>query len=149
MAHEGAVLGAPSRKTGRVVNAGIELSLQALARSAMARSKNEIFCRLAHEATADVNGIPQKMRALNDIFHRLTGHESYMDADDACLNVATLALTLGIPCRFIAQRWAKHSWTVVLGYEVDGHWEKIECTSPELAATGEPHEEFFGEELRP
>ena len=69
-----------------------------------------------------------------------------MDADDACLFVASCALSIGIPCRFVARRYGGHTWTVRLGYKVAGRWEIIDCTRQ--SADRIPDEEIVGEELR-
>ena len=47
------------------------------------------------------------------------------DADDACLFLATLAMSVGIRCRFVAARYGQ-SWTCWVAYEVGDHWETVD-----------------------
>ena len=141
------------------MNAGIEMSLQTLARTAQRDAANETaedfalwsIRDLALRSTAGLVNHRDKMRALVDDLHRATASGrlidgSVLDADDACLFVATSALCLGIPCRFIAERYGQ-SWTVRLGYEVDGQWETIDCMNQ--VAMRDLDERIVGEELRP
>jgi len=142
------------------MNAGIKLSLETLARSAQRNAANETtkdfalwsIRDLALRSTAGLVNHRDKMRALVDDLHRATygglidGDGNVMDADDACLFVATSALCLGISCRFIAERYGQ-SWTVRLGYEVDGQWETIDCMNQ--VAMRKLDEKVVGEELRP
>lgn len=54
-------------------------------------------------------------------------HPPTFDADDACLFVAALARVVGIPCRFVAARVGKHSWTCFLAYQdEEGFWVGID-----------------------
>jgi len=139
--------------------AGIEMSLQTLARRAQQDAANETakdftlwsIKELALRSTAGLDSSRDKIRALVDDLHRATASGrlidgSFLDADDACLFVATSALCLGIPCRFIAERYGQ-SWTVRLGYEVDGQWETIDCMNQ--VAMRKLDEKVVGEELRP
>lgn len=49
------------------------------------------------------------------------------DVDDACLFVASLAMSVGIPCRFIAARYHKRSWTLRVAYEdEEGLWTVVD-----------------------
>lgn len=48
-----------------------------------------------------------------------------VDADDACLFVATLAMSVGIRCRFVAARYDQ-AWTCWVAYEVGDHWETVD-----------------------
>jgi hypothetical protein len=47
------------------------------------------------------------------------------DADYACLFVATLAMSVGIRCRFVGVRYDQ-SWTCWVSYEVGDHWDTID-----------------------
>ena len=139
------------------MNPGIRLSLQTLAETAR-RDSSEQLRRLARDLTDAVPDIPGKVRALVDALHRsepepvgvehVSGARSVsvIDADDACLFVATAAHSLGIPCRFVAMRFGERSWTVRLRYEVDGRWEEIDCM--DQSTVRGPDEEIVGEELR-
>jgi len=55
----------------------------------------------------------------------LSGATTKVDADDACLFVATLAMSVGIRCRFVAARYDQ-SWTCWVAYEVGDHWETVD-----------------------
>ena len=49
-----------------------------------------------------------------------------VDADDACVFVAALAVSVGIRCRFVAARYGR-SWTCFLEYEeADGKWTLVD-----------------------
>jgi hypothetical protein len=48
-----------------------------------------------------------------------------VDADDACLFVATLAMSVGVRCRFVAARYGQ-SWTCWVAYEVGDCWETVD-----------------------
>ena len=125
------------------MNPGIRLSLQILAETARRDSSEP----LARDLTDAVPDIPGKVRALVDALHRSGARSvSVIDADDACLFVATAAHSLGIPCRFVAMRFGERSWTVRLRYEVDGRWEEIDCM--DQSTVRGPDEEIVGEELR-
>lgn len=51
---------------------------------------------------------------------------SVMDVDDACLFVAVLATSIGIPCRFVAARYGRN-WTLFLTYQdEEGRWEAVD-----------------------
>jgi hypothetical protein len=41
------------------------------------------------------------------------------DVEDACLFVATLAMSIGIPCRFVMARYGQ-AWTLFVAYEREG-----------------------------
>lgn len=133
-------------------NAGIELSLRALASSAVHGAKNENIGLLARDVTAGLLDNRNRMRTLVEYLYRATGaglrttiDGNIMDADDACVCIASFALALAIPCRLVAARYGQ-SWTVRLGYEVDGRWEVIDCLNQSTAR--EMDEEIFGEELK-
>ena len=133
------------------MNAGIEMTLQTLAHRAQRDSKEESVIRLAHEIIAGLNSPSDKVHAFVDELHHTTWFGrlidgSVLEADDACLFVASCALSIGIPCRFIAERYGQ-SWTVRLGYEVDGQWETIDCMNQ--VAMRKLDEKVVGEELRP
>ena len=73
------------------MNPGIRLSLQTLAETAR-RDSSEQLRRLARDLTDAVPDIPGKVRALVDALHRSGARSvSVIDADDACLFVATAA----------------------------------------------------------
>jgi hypothetical protein len=134
------------------MNAGIEMSLQILAREALRDSQNENIRQLARGITAGLRDNQNRMRELVEYLYRATGaglrtliDGTIMDADDACRCVASLALAVGIPCRLVAERY-NQSWTVRLGYEVDGRWETIDCLNQ--STEREPDERVIGKELK-
>ena len=159
MARKGPVLRAPGGEAGWVVN-GIESSLEMLGKLAMAYRLAPMTRRIAVE-TLVITGPADRgtyvrafitelhLRANPEALHIIGSEEPithHIDADDACLLVASCALSIGIPCRFIFQRYGQ-SWTVRLGYEVDGRWEVVDCLNQSTLRL--PDEEFVGEEMRP
>lgn len=117
---------------------GISKSLEAL-RCALTVRPGHRFRARAWEL-AETSNRADNMRAFVDELHRVaipwTSNEMVslpgdqppsFDADDACLFVAALAGVIGIPCRFVAARAGKHSWTVFLAYEdEDGFWVGVD-----------------------
>jgi hypothetical protein len=151
------------------VSAGIRLSLELLSKQAMAYrlapwTRKIVVPSLSGVGDTVVDRTRQRILDIIEVLHRqgapslhapsealqVVGSEDTaehvpMDADDACLFVASCALSIGIPCRFVARRYNR-SWTVRLGYEVTGRWETIDCTRQ--SADRIPDEEIVGEELR-
>lgn len=64
-----------------------------------------------------------------------------VDADDACLFVATLAMSVGIRCRFLAARYDQ-AWTCWVAYEVGDHWETVDPLRQRPAR--DPDEQVMG-----
>ncbi len=149
------------------MNTGIDASLGTLGRLAMAYRLTQETRRIAIETIAAVGPVGRKgymLALVRELHHRAdsTLHDPSVpealrvvgsdepipqpiDADDACLFVASCALSIGIPCRFVAQRYGQ-SWTVRLRYEVAGQWETIDCMNQ--STTRETDEEIVGEELK-
>jgi len=85
----------------------------------------DYISRLARELTDSEPDRNSKMRALVDELHRRWS--GVVDADDACLFVIALAVSVGIRCRFVAARFGPHSWTCFVAYETeDGRWETVD-----------------------
>ena len=68
---------------------------------------------------------PSEAETLDGSAHMRAGHKPIIDADDACLVVAGLAMSVSIRCRFVAARYDQ-SWTCWVAYEVGDHWETID-----------------------
>lgn len=124
------------------VGLGISGSLESL-RVALAIRPGRAFRARAWELTETSNRV-DNMRAFIDELHRVAEYREAgpldemvyvpsgarpptFDADDGCLFVAALAGVIGIPCRFVAARTGKRSWTVFLAYEdEDGFWVGVD-----------------------
>lgn len=122
------------------VGLGISGSLESL-RAALAVRPGRAF-RVRAWQLAETSNRADNMRAFVNELHRvaiyrpsslnemvpLPGDQPpWFDADDACLFVAALAGVIGIPCRFVAARTGKRSWTVFLAYEdEDGLWVGVD-----------------------
>lgn len=114
------------------MSAGIDVVLEEMTAAAERDCEVPIARTLAGFLTDREPGVGDKVRALVDELHRRfrlapdpAGREALasplatdepVDADGACLFVATLAMSVGIRCRFVAARYGQ-SWTCWLAYE--------------------------------
>lgn len=119
---------------------GIDGTLKTL-QAALAVRPSRAFRGRAWELT-ETSSRADNMRAFVNELHRIAvysanpiretaalvpEHPQTFDADDACLFVAALAGVVGIPCRFVAARVGKHSWTCFLAYQdEEGLWVGID-----------------------
>jgi len=124
----------------------IDLTLQALTRLAWCGRLDPKVYMLARKLTDREASRQAKMEAIVDHMHRqfqlgrqpdpvgaeaLTGGyvdsiaKQAFDADDACLYLASAAMSVGIRCRFVGARYGQ-SWTCWVDYEVGNHWETID-----------------------
>ena len=109
----------------QTMNAGIGGTLQELTRLAWEGRLDPRVHTLALRVTGTEARRQDKMRALVDDMHRRYDSAASLDADDACLFVASAAMSVGIRCRFFALRYGA-AWTCRVAYEVGDHWERID-----------------------
>ncbi len=108
----------------------IEQTLHQLTAVAWRDRADWMVYQLARDLTGHEASPKQKVEAIVAEVHRKYGRfdssavES-LDADDACLFVATLAMSVGIRCRFVAARYDQ-AWTCWVAYEVGDHWETVD-----------------------
>lgn len=130
------------------MSTGIETALRALTAVAWRDRLSPAVYKLARRLTDREASRQQKMEAIVDHLHRefrvgrpadpiaseaVSSPEVLamglasptLDADDACLFVAALAMSVGIRCRFVGARYG-HSWTCWIDYEVGDHWETVD-----------------------
>ena len=83
---------------------------------------------------------PATAETLSSARHLLDAGRA-VDADDACLLLATAAMSVGIPCRFVAARY-RHSWTCWVAYQVGERWQVVDplLPPPTPEIPGEPWE---------
>lgn len=143
------------------INVGISGTLYMLATLVRVERSRPELRALAHELTGSEPDRRGKMRLLVDELHRrfkyAPNHSetigpvplsfgSTVDADDACLFVATLATSIGIPCRFIGARYGR-SWTCLVSYESsEDLWETIDPLR-QVGTDREPDEQVPGPSL--
>lgn len=139
---------------------GIDLDTAALTRMAHLESIRPELTILAREATRYESSRSGKLRALAELQARFArGTEpphieevssmTSSDADDVCLFVAAAALSLGIPCRFVAARYGQN-WTCQLAYEIEGRWNQWVIVDRVAEWTTQvPDEEVTGEPMYP
>lgn len=140
--------------------AGILAMLESMTNWAERHRHSPVIYMWAREATRGKSHPRDKVRALVDELHKrsrlapdpsltetidpldLLTSERALDADDACLLIATLALSLNIPCQFVAARYGQ-SWTCWLSCEF-GHeqWEIVDPVGDKPAR--EPDETVLG-----
>ena len=159
---------------------GIELTLQALTRIAWQNRLDPAVYQLARRLTDPEASRQKKMEAIVAELHRHavripapTDTETFatpfmadpgvdrapldtdavvvpFDADDACLFVASAAMSVGIRCRLIGARYGQ-SWTCWIAYEVGDHWEIIDPLR-QRSERRDPDEQVMGplpDERRP
>jgi len=124
---------------------GIETTLRALTNSAWQARLYSSVHSLAIELTAPEERREGKVRALVDDLDRRFPPGDSLDADDACVFVASLAMSVGIPCRLVAVRYG-HSWTCWLQYEAGLLWETIDPLRQK--PDREPDEQVLGPTMR-
>jgi hypothetical protein len=131
----------PTRRNIRMAEGTVtvEDQLDVMTRLA-ARAHVQEFARKLTENELDAHG---KMRAIIDDIHRRfvyapdPTHAEFvglldmdrggsMDVDDACVTVAAMALSVGIPCRLVLASYRHSCWTVRVAYEADGAWTVVD-----------------------
>ena len=124
---------------------GIEITLQQLTRTCWKNRLDPAVYRFARRLTDREASRQAKMAALVAELHRTDHHapspvdsetmtvpldadrlaEVPLEADYACLFVASGAMSVGIRCRLVAARYGQ-SWTCWVSYEVGDHWETVD-----------------------
>lgn len=136
---------------------GIELTLQALTSIAWQNRLNPATRSLARRLTDPESNRHGKVDAIVDEMHRCysirdpTTPETLrdivaLDADNAALTVASLAMSVGIRCRLVGARYGQ-SWTCFVAYEVGDHWETVNPL--QQRADRDPDEPISGPRRRP
>jgi hypothetical protein len=121
-------------------NIGIEATLHGLTRVAWQARLIPNLYEIARHFTISKTNVYDKMWALADRVHPWSKYIS-MDADEVCLLVTSLALSVGIRCRFVGVRYGQ-SWTCWVAYEDGDQWKVLDPTRPGMDRA--PDEQVMG-----
>lgn len=124
-----------------------------------AGTKNPEAFELASVITRSISDPRAKVEAIIDELHRRFKYQAdpiqesvprfqieggNMDVDEACLFVAVLTRSIGIPCRFVAAQYGRH-WTCFLECEFEtGIWERVDPLRQQSIIGKEPDRMIVG-----
>lgn len=97
----------------------------------LAKRLTDPFTNRREDMTAFIDELHRRFQYAADPLDECVGPIPFkpgtrIDADDACMFVAALAVSAGIPCRFVGARYGR-SWTCFLEYqESHGSWTMVD-----------------------